>query len=150
MLLTAASRAEPWAPVSDVLGSWLTEKEGAVIEIYECGEDQDRELCGRVAWLRDPYTDDGELKRDPENPDPSLRDRPLCGMEVFTGLKRSDGDTWSFGRVYNPRDGNEYRVYIDARGDGTLNIRGYIGIPLIGKSEKWTRPEDIDIGCPSG
>lgn len=149
VLSATVSGGEPWAPVKDVLGPWLTEKKGAVIEIYECGEVQDRELCGRIAWLRKPYTDEGGLKRDPENPDPSLRARPLCGIEVFTGLKRSDGNTWSFGRVYNPKDGNQYRAYLDVKNDGTIHIRGYIGIPLIGKSEDWTRPEGIDIGCPT-
>lgn len=145
MTVHAASRVS----VDAVLGPWLTEKKGAVIEIYECGTHQDRELCGRIAWLRKPYTDEGELKRDPENPDPSLRDRPLCGIEVVTGLKRNDEDTWTFGRVYNPKDGNQYRAYLDAKGDGTVRIRGYIGIPLFGKSETWTRPEGIDIGCPA-
>jgi len=133
-------------PEKDILGPWLTGKQGAIIDIYECDEDS---LCGRIAWLRKPYTDNGELKRDPDNPDASLRDRPLCGIEVFSGLKRTDRDTWAFGKVYNPKDGNQYSAYLDANEDGSLDIRVYIGIPLIGKSETWTRPEGIDIGCPS-
>lgn len=149
LLLAAAAGADSRVSVDQILGPWLTEKKGAVIEIYQCGSTSERELCGRIAWLREPYTDDGELKRDPENPDASLRDRPLCGITVFTGLKRKDKDTWAFGRVYNPKDGNEYRAYLEAEDDGTVHIRGYIGIPLIGKSEDWTRPEVIDIGCPS-
>lgn len=148
VLLAAAARADSRVSVDAVLGPWLTEKKGAVIEIYECGEAGDRELCGRIAWLRKPYADDGTLKRDPENPDAALRDRPLCGIEVLTGLKRNDEDTWTFGRVYNPRDGKHYRAYLDAKSDGTVRIRGYVGIPLFGKSETWTRPEGIDIGCP--
>lgn len=148
VLLATAAPADDRVSVDQILGPWLTEKEGAVIEIYECGDDQDRELCGRIAWLRKPYTDEGELKRDPENPDAALRDRPLCGIEVFTGLKRTDKDTWAYGRVYNPKDGNQYRAYLDARDDGTVHIRGYVGIPLFGKSETWTRPADIDVGCP--
>lgn len=148
MSLAAALRAEPQIPVENVLGYWLTEKQGAVIEIDRC--EQGKGLCGRIAWLREPYTDAGELKRDPENPDASLRDRPLCGMQVVTNLTRIDGDTWAYGRVYNPEDGNDYRAYLDAQEDGTVDIRGYIGIPLLGKSETWTRPGDIDIGCPQG
>jgi len=150
VVLAAAAGAASRVSVDRILGPWLTEKKGAVIEIYECGDEQDRELCGRIVWLRKPYTDDGRLKRDPKNPDASLRDRPLCGMEVFTGLKRADEDTWAFGRVYNPKDGNQYRAYLDADDDGTVHIRGYVGIPLFGKSEDWTRPEGIDIGCPQG
>jgi uncharacterized protein (DUF2147 family) len=148
ILITATAGADSRISVDQVTGPWLTEKKGAVIEIYECGPAQDRELCGRIVWLKKPYTDDGELKRDPENPDPALRDRPLCGIEVFTGLKRNDKDTWTFGHVYNPKDGKHYRAYLNAYEDGTVRIRGYIGIPLIGKSETWTRPDGIDIGCP--
>lgn len=150
ILAAAVTHADRDAQVDEVLGPWLTEKEGAVIEIYRCGEEGSRELCARIAWLREPYTDEGDLKRDPENPDASLRDRPLCGIEVLTGLKRSDSNTWSYGRVYNPKNGNDYSAYLDAKADETVHIRGYIGIPLIGKSETWTRPDGIDIGCPQG
>jgi len=136
------------ASLDQVLGPWLTEKEGAVIELYECGVEGEKEVCGRIAWLREPYRDGGELKRDPENPDPALRDRPMCGMQVVTGLKRRDENTWTFGRVYNPKDGRRYSAYIDWKAPGELHIRAYVGIPLIGKSETWTRPGDIATGCP--
>lgn len=146
LLASLAAHGNDRVPVKEILGPWLTGKQGAVVNIYECGEGA---LCGRIAWLRKPYTDDGGLKRDSDNPDASLRDRPLCGINVFTGLKRTDRDTWAFGKVYNPKDGNQYSAYLDANEDGSLDIRIYIGIPLIGKSETWTRPQGIDIGCPS-
>lgn len=149
LLMTLSAHADDKVPVDDILGSWLTEKKGAVIEMYECGVQEETELCGRIAWLKKPYTDEGKLKRDPENPNPALRERPLCGIRVFSGLKRTDKDTWAFGDVYNPKDGNEYSAYFDAKDDGTLHIRAYIGIPLIGKSETWSRPQGMDIGCPS-
>lgn len=138
---------EPEVSVDHVLGPWLTGKKGAVIDIYRCG-DGNEELCGRIAWLKKPYHSDGTLKRDPENPDEALRKRPLCGIEVFTGLTRTDADTWGHGRVYNPEDGHRYHAYLNANDDGTLYIRGYIGIPLFGRSETWTRPNGIDIHCP--
>lgn len=137
---------EPNVSVDHVLGPWLTGKKGAVIDIYRCA--RGKELCGRIAWLKKPYHKDGELKRDPENPSPSLRKRPLCGIQVFTGLRRTSADTWGRGRVYNPEDGRRYRAYVRVNDDGTLYIRGYIGIPLIGRSETWTRPDGIDIRCP--
>lgn len=138
---------QPDVSIDQVLGPWLTGKKGAVIDIYRCGDGKE-ELCGRIAWLKKPYHHDGTLKRDPENPDKALRQRPLCGIEVFTGLARTDADTWAHGRVYNPEDGHRYHAYLNVNDDGTLHIRGYIGIPLFGKSETWTRPKGIDIGCP--
>jgi len=151
VLASAAGQAQEILPVEEVLGDWLTGKQGAVIELYECaGSESERPaICGRIVWLKKPYTGEGELKRDPENPDKSLRQRPMCGLEVVTGLRRSDENTWTGGRVYNPKDGNSYSAYLDVKGNGRLHIRGYLGIPLIGKSETWTRPgADIEIGCP--
>jgi len=144
MLAGAADRAS----IDEVVGPWLTEKEGAVIELYDCGDGSETEICGRIVWLREPYTDDGELKKDPDNPDPSLRDRPMCGIQVVTGLKRADKNTWTHGRVYNPKDGRSYSAYLDVKEQGHLHVRVYVGIPLIGRSETWSRPQGIDIGCP--
>jgi len=150
MLPSRAVIAQDDTVPGQVLGPWLTGEQGAVIELYRCGDSGAEELCGRIVWLEEPYTDDGRLKRDTQNPAPSLRDRPRCGLEVVTGLARKDdGDTWTGGRVYNPQDGKRYKARLKA-GDGEqLTIRVYLGIPLIGKSETWTRPgQDIELGCP--
>jgi len=149
LLISLVGAAQDRYSVEDVLGPWLTGKKGAVIELYRCGNGGEGRICGRIVWLREPYTDDGKLKRDPENPVASLRDRPMCGLKVVSGLTRSDDNTWSGGRVYNPKDGREYRAYLEIKEKGKIRIRAYLGLPLIGKSETWTRPGDhIDIGCP--
>lgn len=129
----------------DVLGYWLTEKKGAVIELYKCAEDT--ELCGRIAWLKKPYGKDGKLKTDTGNPDPSLRNRPRCGIAVVTGLKPTAKQVWKGGRVYDPKSGNRYSARIRLKDKNRLNVRVYLGIPIIGITENWSRPEDIDVAC---
>lgn len=143
-LWLATAPASAAAPGADVLGLWLTEKKLLLIDIYRC---EDR-LCGRIAWLGKPRRKStGELRRDRKNPDPALRDRPWCGIEVIWGLKE-DGAGWRGGTFYTPKEGATYSVDITPQHDGTLKVHGYLGIRLLGRSETWTRPgPDIRPGC---
>jgi hypothetical protein len=61
-----------------------------------------------------------------------------------------DGDDWVGGTVVDPENGKEYRGKIWAEGNDKLHLRGYIGIPLLGRTEVWTRipfallPEEVE------
>ena len=78
-----------------------------------------------VSWsLEEPLTD-------AENPDANLRSRSLLGLEVGDGL-REKGEYWQ-GRIYDPRSGTWYKSRLSIV-DGQLNIRGYIGMPMLGQT----------------
>lgn len=78
-----------------------------------------------VSWsLEEPLTD-------AENPDANLRSRSLLGLEVGDGL-REKGEYWQ-GRIYDPRSGAWYKSRLSIV-DGQLNIRGYIGMPMLGQT----------------
>lgn len=136
-------RAVPAGAASPVAGFWLTEKRSAVVELYDCGA----RLCGRIAWLAEPRAGDGSLRRDRDNPDPSKRDRPWCGLTVITGLERSGDGRWEGGRFYYPKHGRSYRIRL-AREGRTLAVRAYLGVPLLGRSETWTPAGPEKRGCP--
>lgn len=127
----------------DVTGFWLTEKGKVVVELYRC----EGALCGRLAWLAKPFDDSGALRRDRENPDPALRDRPWCGLEVITGLERAGEGRWSDGEFYYPKHGRDYRIRLERDG-ARLDVRAYLGLPILGKSESWTRAGPDKRGCP--
>lgn len=83
-----------------------------------------------VSWsLEEPLTDLA-------NPDPNLRSRSLLGLEVGDGLRKEDlrkkGALWQ-GRIYDPRSGTWYKSRLSIV-DGQLNIRGYIGMPILGQT----------------
>ena len=83
-----------------------------------------------VSWsLEEPLTD-------VENPDPNLRSRSLLGLEVGDDLRKEDlrkkGALWQ-GRIYDPRSGTWYKSRLSIV-DGRLNIRGYIGMPMLGQT----------------
>ena len=119
------------------VGRWYAEGGAAQVDVYPCGEQQ---LCGRVVWLRSPFDEDGCALRDRSNPDPALRDRPLIGIEVLTGLRPSSDDReWIGGSIYDPVSGRTYRCTLEVVGENRVRLRGYIGVPLLGRTTTWIR-----------
>lgn len=136
LAIAGAARAD------GIEGVWLTGKKAVGVELYPCGGT----TCGKIVWLAKPRWSEGTLKRDERNPDPALRDRPWCGIEVITGLRRN-GAAWEGGSFYYPKDGKSFDLEIRENGDGTLKVRAYLGVKLLGKTETWTRPEGALPGC---
>jgi|SRR4051812_44228047 uncharacterized protein (DUF2147 family) len=114
-------------------GDWLTEDGGGVVEIFDCGA----LLCGRIVWQKSPLRADGSTDIDDRNPDPALRQRPICGLQIIGELRQSDPTTWSEGWIYDPDTGRTYHVKLTMEGPDALRLRGYIGIPLLGESQLW-------------
>lgn len=127
----SASRPSPvgrWKTVDDATG-----KVKSIVAIRE----QNGKLYGTIEKLFDPpvphptcYLCSGALK-----------DRPLVGLQVLWGFGK-DGSQWSGGQVLDPETGKIYRASISLEDDGNkLRLRGYIGIPLLGRTEYWLRAE---------
>ena len=132
-IVSLALASSGWAATP--VGLWYAEGGAARVAIEPCGET----LCGRVVWLRSPLDEDGCELRDRRNPEPALRDRLIVGLEVLRGLSpRSDG-TWSDGRIYDPGSGNTYTCVARLESENRLRLRGYLGIPLIGRTTTWIR-----------
>jgi uncharacterized protein (DUF2147 family) len=118
------------------VGLWYAEGGAAQVEITAC----DRGLCGRVVWLRSPFDEDGCDQRNRWNPNPALRDRPLVGIRILSGLEAAGDDrTWTGGTIYDPTGGKTYRCTLQLDGGDRLRIRGYIGVPLLGRTTTWIR-----------
>ena len=129
---------------SAVLGHWIDSQDNVAIEIYPCEE----ELCAKIAWLRKSYYKSGEFRRDKKNPDPALRRRPWCGIELVRGLKPRSDTFWSRGQFYYVKKGKTYDLDIELKEDDQLEFRAYLGFRLFGKSETWSRPDPSqDLAC---
>ena len=89
--------------------------------------------------MRSPFDDEGCDLRDRNNPEPALRQRPVVGLEILHGLTPGADGTWTDGRIYDPGSGSTYTCNIVLDGDDRLRLRGYIGIPLLGRTTTWTR-----------
>ena len=89
---------------------WLIHAKVAV-QVFACGG----LLCGRIVWLQHPRDQAGQLVRDLKNPDPALRQRPLCGQTILWWLQPADIDHWESSWLPNPDDGKTYRVRAELR-----------------------------------
>ncbi|HRZ83632.1 MAG TPA: DUF2147 domain-containing protein, partial [Candidatus Hydrogenedentes bacterium] len=77
--------------------------------------------------------------RDRENPDKSLRDRPIQGLVFMTGFKFDGDGKWKGGKVYDAESGKTYSCKMTLKDRDTLEIRGYIGVSLLGRNQTWKR-----------
>lgn len=116
-------------PTSGVSGYWSTDA-GSVLRVENCGAD----VCIKIMTIsqKAPGVIDGH------NPDPALRTRPVCKMDIGTGFKLKDADHGEDGKIYDPATGKTYKSAITSDGN-TLSVRGYIGFKAIGRSETWKR-----------
>ncbi len=127
------------------IGRWYAEGGAAQVELRPCGA----ALCGTVVWLRSPLDEHGCPLRDQWNPDPALRSRPVEGLEIVRALTpATDGSaTWTDGEIYDPASGRTYRATLTLAGDNRALLRGYLGIPLLGRTTTWVRVGHEDDLC---
>ncbi|MBT6588036.1 MAG: DUF2147 domain-containing protein [Rhodospirillaceae bacterium] len=121
-----------------VTGVWSTEGGKSHVEISNCEEEG--KLCGRIIWLKEPLNDQGKPKHDTNNPDISFQARPIVGLPLLANFVPGDeAGVWGDGTIYNPEDGETYSCTMSLLDADTLKVRGYVGLPLFGKSQIWTR-----------
>lgn len=126
---------------SDILGPWKTDGGDSQLEFFKCGD----KICGKIVWLKVPgYIDRkdgpvGTTKVDRKNPNPALRKRPILGLEVMKGLTAKGANRWEKGTCYDPETGKSYKCKMYLKSPKRMELRGYIGISLIGRIFALTR-----------
>ena len=117
-----------------VLGVWLSEEKDGKVEIYKAGN----KYMGKLIWSNKMYEADGVTsKKDLKNAEEKLRNRNLKDLLLLTDFIFEDG-AWTEGKIYDPKSGKTYSSTMKLQGN-TLNIRGYVGISLLGRTTVWTR-----------
>lgn len=130
------------AASDDILGTWFNQDKDAKIEIFKCGND----YCGKIVWLKEPTYPPGSKegtpgtpKIDSKNPDVAHQKAPLMGLQIVNGLQFSSDNLWKNGKIYDPDSGKTYSAKATLTSHDQLDLRGFIGVSLIGRTEKWTR-----------
>lgn len=119
-VLTVSAYAAP-SPV----GKWLTEDRSGVIEIAPCGEG----LCGRIVG-QDKITDAQG------RPTVDAHGQPHCGLLILRADTQTEPGHWS-GVITDPDDGSDWKCQFWVDEGGSLRLRGYVLIPLLGQTQTW-------------
>ncbi|PFH10591.1 uncharacterized protein (DUF2147 family) [Collimonas sp. PA-H2] len=126
----ASSAVGLWKNIDDHTG-----KPKALIRITE----SNGVLSGKIEkLLRDPDQD--------QNPkcvkcEGELKDQPILGMTIITGMQK-DGNEYNGGKILDPDNGKLYKSKMTLQDNGAkLDVRGYIGVPMLGRTQTWLRQE---------
>jgi uncharacterized protein (DUF2147 family) len=105
------------------VGSWLTEGGHGVIRIAPCAQG----LCGAIVGI------------DRKSGEPMPTDntgKSQCGLNILVSSADMEAGI-SQGQITDPRDGKKYNAQLWVDMAGKLHLRGYIGVPLLGKTQVW-------------
>ena len=135
--LASVARTASSSGADAIMGLWLTGDRDAKVRIYACGP----KFCGKIVWVKNgPPTDR-------KNPNPALRNRPITGLTIMKGFSFRTNQ-WVGGRLYDPKSGNTYRGSMRLASPNRLKLRGYVLLPLFGRTDIWTRVKEAKINNP--
>jgi uncharacterized protein (DUF2147 family) len=123
----------------DILGNWLNQEGTAKIHVFKAINGKFKgKYFGKIYWLKEP-TKNGKPKVDEKNPDASKRNVEINGLILLNNFEfDADDKEWEDGTIYDPKNGKTYSCNITMDGD-KLNVRGYVGISMIGRTAIWTK-----------
>ncbi len=118
-----------------ILGTWKTlddetGKEKSIVEIYE----QDGKIYGKIIELLEKEN----KGRKCINCSGTDKDKPIQGMVIIRGLSK-DGEEFNGGKILDPKSGKIYKCSLSLESKDKLTVRGYLGISLLGRTQKWIR-----------
>lgn len=140
IISAALSIAPAFAADDSPVGLWkniddATGKPKALIRITE----SNGALQGKIEQLFRAPGEDQNPKCD--KCDGARKDQPIVGMEILSGLKK-DGEEYAGGEILDPNNGKVYKSKLHLTDAGKkLSVRGYIGMPMLGRSQVWVRQE---------
>ena len=119
-----------------IVGVWKTGEGNAMVRIYKNGD----KYQGKVVWLKEPIDPEtGKPKVDKNHPDEAVRSRAVLGLINVWGFVFKGNNVWDEGNIYDPKNGNTYSCTMKMNNANSLEVRGFIGVSLIGRTDTWTR-----------
>lgn len=118
-----------------IVGVWEVGSGKARVKITKYGD----KFGGKIVWLKEPTYPDGTKKVDKNNPDETKRTTPLLGYNNLLGFSYKGKSEYDGGTIYDPENGSVYNCNISLQDDNTIEVRGYIGVSLFGRTDTWKR-----------
>jgi len=126
-----------WCSNHSPIGTWVTiddktKRPRSEVKIWE----SHGKLYGQVVKIYPMPGDKGICEKCPG----AFKNKPIKGLNIMWGLKPSGKNVWSGGQILDPKSGKIYALKITLTGAGnTLDVRGHIGISLLGRTQVWRR-----------
>ena len=122
-----------------IIGKWLNQEGTSHIQIFKATNGSFAgKFYGKIVWLKEPLKN-GKPKVDDLNPNPAKRSVPLMNLQILKDfVYDADDKEWEDGTIYDPKNGKTYSCYMTLSGN-KLDVRGYVGISMIGRTSVWTR-----------
>jgi uncharacterized protein (DUF2147 family) len=121
-----------------LIGIWQPSNGRAKVKIEKIGT----KYFGKLVWLKEPNDPTTQKpKVDKNNPDESMRNVPLKGYRMLKDFVYAGKDQWNEGTIYDPENGSTYSCEINMKDKNTIEIRGYIGVKALGRTDVWKRLE---------
>jgi uncharacterized protein (DUF2147 family) len=118
-----------------IVGVWEVGSGKARVKITKYGD----KFGGKIVWLKEPTYPDGTKKVDKNNPDETKRTTPLLGYNNLLGFSYKGKSEYDGGTIYDPENGSVYNCNISLQDNNTIEVRGYIGVSLFGRTDTWKR-----------
>ena len=131
-LAQTATPAGLWKTVDD-----STKKDKSLVRIVETNG----VYSGKVEKIIDPESPKDATCKECSD---ERKDKPVLGMTLIRNVRQNDGDKgiWDGGDILDPNNGKVYRVRLKPIDGGSkLEVRGYIGTPMLGRTQTWIRSE---------
>lgn len=112
-----------------LIGTYMTDKNEGMVDIIKKGT----KYYGTLTWTKTP----GKL--DANNPDKKQQTDKLAGKEILKDFVFDGKDLWHNGTIYDPKNGKTYSCKITRDEKGNLNVRGYIGVSMLGRTTFWVK-----------
>ena len=122
------------------VGKWRTidDKTGKVKSIVEIYAATDGNLQAKVLQVLDSEKGPHPLCDACKG---ANHNKPIEGMVIAWGL-RHEGDAWDNGKIMDPKNGKVYSAKMTVIDGGRkLEVRGYLGFSLLGRTQTWVRAE---------
>ena len=142
VLARLAVAADPVKPGDEILGTWHTTDDKSIVEVYKKKD----AYFAKVVSLKEPNwpaNDEkgmgGKPKNDRNNPKAELRSRAIAGLEFMNDFTYAGKNKWTDGKIYDPEVGKTYSCKMTLVNPKKLEVRGYVGFSLLGRTVEWTR-----------
>ncbi|MDA5133974.1 DUF2147 domain-containing protein [Psychrobacter sp. ANT_H3] len=116
-----------WQTIDDKTG-----EKKAVIQLTESGG----KVSGKIIKVLNKEKADALCTKCPG----SLKNKPVEGLQILSGLKADGNNQWSDGKLVDPESGKTYSGKLTLSDNGqSLKLRGFVGTPVFGRSQTWQR-----------